>query len=298
LDYWRRYPDGLDNFVASLARQYSWRAIIVEYVWLHRAIDKLPQKIARLLDTHDIQYRRVEEFASRGLEFPLKITRAEEARIFNRFDAIIAIQSEEAQVIREMSPSLPVLVVGIGDFSGEPAMDQPVSNRLLYVGGYNGANIDGLTRFFEHSWPEILRSCPEANVHVCGFIYRAFPGRTFRNVIFHKYVENLEEQYRQADLVVNPVWIGTGLKIKTVEALARGKPLVTTKTGTMGMQGEIEKACALASDDRDLANEIIRLLSDKVARNRLSRAASAYARTYLGNSLVYKDFLDFLDRPR
>ncbi len=68
--------------------------------------DKLKNGIIRLLDTHDIQHKRVEEFASRGMMFPLQITRDEERRIFNQFDAVIAIQAVEAEVIREMCPQL------------------------------------------------------------------------------------------------------------------------------------------------------------------------------------------------
>src|SRR5258705_3822155 len=182
IDYWQRYPKGLSEFVAELQARFAWSAVIVEYIWLHRSIDNLKNGTVRLLDTHDIQYKRVEEFASRGMVFPLEITRDEERRIFDRFDAVIAIQSVEANVIREMCPQVRVLTVGSSGYFPTSAPSYPMNGRLFYVGGYNGANLDGLRRFLDGAWPEVLRQIPSATLHVCGHIYRAFAGQRFDGV--------------------------------------------------------------------------------------------------------------------
>ena len=75
IDYWQRYPKGLDDFVAELSRRFQWKAVIVEYIWLHRAIDKLNGSVLTLLDTHDVQHKRVEEFASRAMTSSTSLSR-------------------------------------------------------------------------------------------------------------------------------------------------------------------------------------------------------------------------------
>src|SRR5262249_30101239 len=65
LNYWQRYDKGHDEVVANFALRHRWKAVIVEYLWLYPAAAKLQSGVARVLDTHDIQHRRVEEFASR-----------------------------------------------------------------------------------------------------------------------------------------------------------------------------------------------------------------------------------------
>jgi glycosyltransferase involved in cell wall biosynthesis len=294
LDYWQRYPTGLDEFLARLYPQCQWRAVLVEYVWLHRAIDKLPAGILRILDTHDIQHRRVEEYASRGLSFPLKITRDQEARIFSRFDAVIAIQSQEAALVREMCPGLQVLTVGTACADLQQLPSNAVPGRVLYVGGYNGANVEGLNRFLRNCWPEIRRACPHAHLNVCGHIYRAFPAGQFPRVNFLGHVIDIRSQYSEAELVVNPVWIGTGLKIKTVEAVASGKPLVTTNKGIEGMPSGIEKACIIAPLDRDFSDGVIRLLTDAEMRLKTANAASVFADGYLTAYHTYNELFEFL----
>lgn len=296
VDYWQRYPTGFDDFLHDLSARHEWKAIIVEFIWLHRAIDKLPGSILRILDTHDIQHKRVADFASRGMSFPLSITRDLEAEIFRRFDAILAIQSHEASIIRQMCPDRPVLTVGTACANAPRPADQAVRGRVLYVGGYNGANVDGLDRFFKHCWPRIVELCPHAHLRVCGFVYRGFHNATFPKVEFLGHVRDLAPHYAEAELVVNPVWIGTGLKIKTVEALSFGAPLVTTPTGTAGMHDDVAKACMIADDEQEFVREVVRLLSDSSARRNLEAAARRFTSDHLSFSDTYNDLIDFLDR--
>ncbi|MGE5217012.1 MAG: glycosyltransferase family 4 protein [Chloroflexota bacterium] len=296
IDYWQRYPNGLSEFVAELQARFRWDAVIVEYIWLHRSIDNLKNGIIRLLDTHDIQYKRVEEFTARGMVFPLKITRDEERRIFERFDAVIAIQSAEANIIRGMCPRLRVLTVGSSGYFPASAPSRPVDGRLLYVGGYNGANIDGLRRFLHGTWPEVLRQIPGASLHVCGHIYRAFGGQRFNSVKFLGHKENLDQEYAEATVVINPAWIGTGLKIKTIEALNRGKPLVTTRKGIEGLPHDAEPSAFIAEDDESFASAVVRLMTDPQARQALSRSALVFANAHLNKRAVYQELFQFLER--
>lgn len=298
LDYWQRYPTGLDDYVARLSTSFRWKAAIVEYIWLQKAVDKINNGTMRLLDTHDLQHRRVEEFASRGMTFPLHISCEEESLIFNKFDAVIAIQAEEAAVIREMCPQLTVLTAGSSGSGQAPALPRPEKGRILYVGGYNGANMDGLRRFLDSVWPEIRARSPDAKLHVCGYIYRAFLGEQFENVKFLGHKESIEDEYAEAAVVINPAWIGTGLKIKTIEALARGKALVTTSKGIEGLPKTVRESALVTDDDKQFAAELSRLLTDHEARQCLSQSAAAFADIHLNKRAVYRELFEFLEQQK
>lgn len=298
IDYWQRYPAGLDDHIAQLSTSFRWKAVIVEYIWLHTAVDKLINGVVRLLDTHDLQHKRVEEFASRGMTFPLQISREEESRIFNKFDAVIAIQATEAAAIKEMCPQLRVLTVGSSGAAKTALSAHLIEGRILYVGGYNGANIDGLRRFLNCVWPEICQQNSHAHLRVCGNIYRAFFGEQFKNVTFLGHQESIEEEYAGAVVVINPVWIGTGLKIKTVEALARGKALITTSKGIDGLPKGVRESALISDDDMTFATELIRLLTDEEARQQLSQCAAIFADKHLNKCAVYREFFEFLDQQK
>jgi glycosyltransferase involved in cell wall biosynthesis len=294
IDYWQRYPVGLSEFVGKLQDHFAWNAVIVEYIWLYRSVDHLKNGTVRLLDTHDLQHKRVEEFASRGLMFPLSITRDEEKRIFERFDAVIAIQAAEAKLIQEMCPKTPVLTVGWSGSAAASTASPPTEGPVLYVGGYNGANLDGLRRFLDVIWPDVLRQIPGVALRVCGHVGRGFTRQSFDNVCFLGHQESLDEEYAKAAVVINPVWIGTGLKIKTIEALSRGKPLVTTPKGVEGLPQEVEESAFVAKDDKSFADALIGLLSNEAWRRALSCSALAFAHRHLNKQAVYKELFQFL----
>lgn len=298
VNYWQRYPNGLSDYVALLSETFVWKAVIIEYIWLHHAIDKLGPRVTRLLDTHDIQHRRVEEFASRGMTFPLPITREKESRIFNRFHAAMAIQAVEAQTIRQMCPQLTVLTVGSCGSPLAAGSRSPIEGRVLYVGGYNGANVDGLRTFLDLIWPQVLACHPTAILHVCGYVYRAFPGTRFKNVEFLGHKESLAMEYAEAAVVINPAWIGTGLKIKTIEALAYGKALLTTTKGIEGLPQSVKQATLIADDQHEFAAALIRLLAQTQLRESLSQSAAAYASANLNKAKTYEDLFRFLNHLR
>jgi succinoglycan biosynthesis protein ExoO len=298
IDYWKRYPAGLDDYVARLSSCFPWKAAIVEYVWLHQAVDKMRADVLRLLDTHDIQHKRVTEFASRGMSFPLRISRGEETRIFEKFDAVIAIQATEAALIREMCPQRRVIIAGSAGTGIGTANDAPEPGRILYVGGYNGANIDGLRRFLIEVWPRVRSKRSQINLRVCGHVYRAFLGECFESVTFAGHKESLESEYAEASVIINPVWIGTGLKIKTVEALARAKPLVTTTKGIEGLPESVLSSAWIADDDAGFADALIRLSDDQSARQALSQSAAEFARVHLNKQAVYRELFDFLEQKK
>ena len=295
-DYWKRYPPGLSTYLSDLSRRKAIGAVIVEFIWLHPAIDELPAGVKRILDTHDLQYKRVEDFAARGLKFPLEIDRAEEARIFRRFDAVLAIQEQEAMIIREMCPGLEVMTIGTACADARRIPDAPRPGRILYVGGYNGANIDGLARFLNNCWPAIVAAAPEARLRVCGYVHRAFANQKFPGVEFLGHVADVETEYAAADIVVNPAWIGTGLKIKTVEALSAGKPLVTTPTGIEGMERKTVSACAVAATEDEFSAAVVRLLSDDALRRATASAAAVFAASHLTPRAVYRELVEFLEK--
>ncbi|MBT3193117.1 MAG: glycosyltransferase family 4 protein [Verrucomicrobia bacterium] len=289
------YKPGFKEFLAKLAVKYEWEAVVVNYQWLHPAIEDLPDSVLALLDTIDLQHKRVEQFESSGLTGVHAITREEEADAMRGFDAIIAIQEAEAAEIRDMCPDKPIITLGSASPPPPERHVEELANRLLYVGGANGANIDGLRRFLDNCWPAIRQTCPEAQLRVCGYIYQAFLGDQREGVTFLGHVDDIELEYAEAALLINPIWVGTGLKIKTVEALARGKALVTTSKGVEGMRGNPDLACAIADSDEAFVSRVLAFLASNDSRTTLGAAAGEYAKQYLSIEAVYEEFLSFLD---
>ena len=214
-------------------------------------------------------------------------TREEEIRILRRFDAVVAIQEEEAKVFREMMPDKKVITAGISFPVREPSK-QPEAGRVLFIGGQNIANVQGITHFIERIWPRVKAAHPAAELDICGSV-GALVESCPRGVTVSGFVESVDEAYDRVSVVINPIWTGSGLKIKTAEALSYSKALVTTECGVEGMAPRPEGACRIAQDDAAVAENILDLLKSAEKRKAQEAAAGEYARKYLTPENVYRE---------
>ncbi len=101
-------------------------------------------------------------------------------------------------------------------------------------------------------------------------------------------VEDLEELYGRAKVVINPALAGTGLKIKTLEALSFQKPLVTWPTGTDGLHPSVRELCLVARDWFEFSESVVAVLND--SRNEWFTIEQVDTlRTHLSDEAAYSD---------
>ncbi len=101
-----------------------------------------------------------------------------------------------------------------------------------------------------------------------------------RNVVEHGFVDDLGAVYRDTDIAINPVRFGAGLKIKTVEALASGLPLVTTAEGARGLGQFAGEAFLVADEPAEFGSHLGALLASVEQRSALADAAWRVAREH------------------
>ncbi len=294
LDYWRRFPEGLAEFVGKLSARRNVDLVIVEYVWLYKTIDFLPETVRTAIDVHDIQYRRVEEFRKIGKAFPLEIDRDREMGIYSRFDAAISIQYSETDELVRALPETRIITAGVATYHPRPfpLNEDPI---VLFLGGYNEANLHGIRRFLAEVWPQATKRNPRARLRIAGHVCRALNiSYPLESVELLGYVESQGDLYDAADVVVNPLWVGTGLKIKTVEAIGYAKPLVTTSVGVAGMLPSPSEACVVRDDPEAMAEALSQLLSDQGERQALAERAEKYAEKNLSVDSVFAELLEWI----
>ncbi len=144
------------------------------------------------------------------------------------------------------------------DIVGDPRL--PESHFVLYVASGNPMNVRGLRDFLQFAWPSIRQHVPDAELHVAGavseFIENELPG-----VLALGPVQDLAEVYGPfARVVINPALAGTGVKIKTVEALSHLRPIVTWPTGVDGLPRDLRGVCDVVQDWSEFGRQVVRRL--------------------------------------
>jgi glycosyltransferase involved in cell wall biosynthesis len=245
-------------------------------------------------------HQRGARFAAAGEAPALAITRDEEAAALARFDAAIAIQPTEAAELRAMLPARMVVTAGMAPPLHAPA-DEPAGDGLvLFIGGASPANIRAARRLLAEIWPRVCqKDCPPATLTLVGDVVSALASDPLPpGVRLAGYAPDLDAVYAAAHVIVNPVDIGGGLKIKNVEALCHAKPLVTTPLGAEGLEDGAGTAFLVADTPAAFAAHVARLLGDASERRELSRCAHAYAAENFGAARVYGELLKLIEGAR
>jgi polysaccharide biosynthesis protein PslH len=217
------------------------------------------------------------------LEFS-KMLRYEQSAM-RRFDHVVAVSEHDKKLMSAWADSKRITVVPTGVdtemFSpGEPR-DQP-KPLVMFVGAMDWEpNVDAVKYFCAEMWPQILAAVPGACFRIVG----RNPDRRVTALVSESVevtgrVPSVVDHLREAVVVVVPLRIGGGTRLKIYEAMAVGKAVVSTTVGAEGLDVNDGKDVLLADSPAGFRNSVITLLKDSDLRRQQERAALALAGSY------------------
>ncbi len=236
-----QYPKGLDDMVNELDAQYHFDVCIVNYWYLTRLFEhiKIPKKA---IATHDaIAYKDLK------IGMPtMCITADTEAKAMQRCPHIFALQEQEADYFQILSPNSKVYdLYGKYEHHAQPVVG---NHKMVFLSGNNEFNQNGIKWFLKEVFPVIRKAIPDAELLVGGSICKVLPSLgKIEGVKALGYIDDPADFYAQADVAINPVYQGTGLKIKTFEAISFDKVTLVHPHSMAGVFRK-DKAPLFASD--------------------------------------------------
>lgn len=284
-------------FVAARAPAKA-DAVLADYAFLTEAIPYAlrPGSPSAVL-MHDLFSSRAAQFSRvGGADSVASLDLRREMRLLSGADAVLAIQSEEAEAVRRHLPGARVILTPLA-VRPVPAPQPGGGRAMLFVGSNTAPNVDGLRWLMEEIWPAIRAAEPDAALRVAGTVAAAF-GAAPTGIAFLGRVPDLDPHYRDAAVVVSPLRVGSGLKIKLVEALGHGKAIVATGATLQGVEEQVGPAVLRADEAADFASAVLRLLRDPALRADRAQAALSAARTHFSAAACYGRAIDFFAPPR
>lgn len=283
-----KYPFGLTSFVRKLQKKHGFDIIIINYLTLSRLfIADLQCK--KVLFAHDCFTFKNQRLKSNKTLFNLKPD--DEAKALRRCDTILSIQDNETTLFRYLYPDGDIKTV-YSIFPTHPAVATTPGKNILFFSGDSQLNVNGITRFVEQAFPLILEKAPDARLIIAGNICNKLKNLNHPNITLQGRIQNADDFYNQGSIVINPVYQGTGLKIKTLEALSYGKAVVVHPHSTEGLFNQGNIPVFVAETPREFADCILMLMQNEC---RTSEACSK-ALDYIDcmNSFIKKQYKDII----
>jgi len=242
--------------------------VFCSYVFQSKLLEFVPSYILKVIDTHDKMGNRYEMLEKNGqaLEF-FSCTPEEEGAYLQRADLIVARREQESLYFNEVTSSKKSIVI--------PHVEAPRFlchdfSKLKNVGIVASANRVNLA-LVKDCLEEIDQRLSSTNggyrfqIHIAGQIKDMAERLPAKDAaLFNRpwvkmlgFVEDIGDFYKDMDLILSPVTMGTGINVKTVQAMAYGMPLLTTECGAKGL--ETNHPCHMHKDLASLVGDLLSL---------------------------------------
>jgi glycosyltransferase involved in cell wall biosynthesis len=224
-----------------------------------------------------------------------------ERHVYSQVDAIVAFTEADRQSLMETAGRTPIHIISPGiaipKHSLNPLGMLPPS--ILFVGNfYHPPNVDAARRLAGSIFPAVQRQLPQLKLFIVGENPPADLKRAAgEHIIVTGRVPSVAPYLDQAALLVAPVYLGGGMRIKVLEALAAGKAVVTTPLAAEGLDVADGIQLCIAKTDAEFVERILHLLRHENERLALaSRARTwacehiAWARSISKYEVLYREF--------
>ena len=267
------YPFLFNKFLKKLQKKEKFDTVIVNYVYLSKSFKKF-KNVNKILFTHDSFTEYNKKTGSKWFS----ITANDEAKALNRADIILSVQEEESTYFKTLT-----LKPVIACFTYFPQFKTIFLNNkiLLFIAGSNAHNINGINKFVLEFFPKIREIIPDIQLIIGGNICDSVKDfEKFDGIKLYGNVNNLFDFYSLGDVVINPVFNGSGLKIKSFEALAYGKVLVSHSHNTIGIYNKVNSPILEFLNPEDCAFQIERIFNKENEIMRLKEESINYMNNF------------------
>ena len=256
--------------------QYDY--IIISYAYWAELIreNKYLKNAKLIIDTHDFltsQFQNQKRF-NLGKYFNKEI------ELLNLFQKVWVISSDENYVFSQFVSSEVITIPHA--LQAKFQLNSAKKYDLVYVASSNEHNVKSVKWFFEEVYPKLNHNL---SICVVGKINDHIP--ELPNVTKMHFVEDLNRVYSESRVAICPMLSGSGLKIKVVEALSFGLPVVCNPRGIDGLINKTNNGCLVTEDATTFSKYIEQLLTDKSFYQQQQTLSENFFVNYLSVESVY-----------
>ena len=244
---------------------------------------------AVVIDSHDINYDLARQVASSKAPFGQRLhahlnwrkLRGEELAAYTSADGVCVCSAADRKRLAIDAPTANAVVIpnaaDVERMQPRPTDPPPDGRSVLFFGLLATVpNVDGVLHFAREVWPWIVAARPDARFVVVGanptasILELAGP-----NVDIVGPVDDLRPYLSSAAAIVVPLRLGSGTRLKILEAWAMARPVVSTTLGAEGLDGISGQHLLIADDPSVFADSVLRVLADRTLADRLGSAGRA-----------------------
>jgi glycosyltransferase involved in cell wall biosynthesis len=287
----------------------AWDLIVLDTFHLSTWLPSLRQTFPErpiILRQHNLEWRILQGHAGYQpdparrmlLRWQARKLKRLELRTIPRFDACVCISDIENRLLRGLLPPQCLVTIPCSVDCSERFRPQEKRYDLCFVGRLDWyPNRQGLLWFLERVYPKLRQSLPAVSFAVIG-MKGDFPTSRYETgqVRFTGVLDDIGPAVASCRLFVNPVFYGGGMRIKTLDAMAIGIPVVSTPKGVEALGVERGSHYIEAKTEAEFTDAITTAIRQPTVTDAVADRARAYVCRRFGSAAVTKGWKSLLDR--
>jgi polysaccharide biosynthesis protein PslH len=226
-----------------------------------------------------------------------------EAGLLNLYDVLVPITYRDLLCFNALGNKKPcnVTTVGIPDSNFKENIVMSPDPDIFFIGSLDWKpNQDGLMWFINNVWKELKTSHASLNFHVAGRNAPRWLIQKFQenNIFFHGEVDDATTFFDIHQIMLVPLFAGSGMRVKIVEAMARSKVIVSTSIGAEGIDVTDGENIMIAETKKDFAKAIEILLDNSEFYKKLAANAFTVAKKQYNNTTIATELLQFYTKEK
>ncbi|MBQ7062520.1 MAG: glycosyltransferase [Bacteroidales bacterium] len=224
--------------------------------------------------------------------------RAYELEQVNLFDGVVCITPDDAALMRQEGCRKPITDIPFGIDLPDEADTEGDALQLYHLGAMDWQpNAEGVRWLLDEVWPQLHAALPQLQLHLAG---RKMPDdlltRQQEGVTVTGEVADAHAFMAGKGVNVVPLHVGSGLRVKIVEAMALGKAVVSTRVGAAGLACRDGEHLLLADTAAEMVRQVRRLAEEPGLRQRLGQNARRLVAERYTTEACTQRFLDFYNK--
>lgn len=230
-----------------------------------------------------------------------------EQLVLNQYDILVPITVRDLDHFRKMGNTRPAHVCNAGVDIDTDSVNRVLQEEqlpsaatsLFFIGSLDWIpNQEGLLWFVSQVFPQIHHRFPAVKFHIAG---RNAPqwlqmNLNFPGIVFHGEVADARVFMGKHQVSIAPCFSGSGMRVKIVESMALGKPVVTTTMGAEGLNAVHNENIIIADDSGDFLHHIERLIEFPELCRSMGNSAKNFAAQNFDNKILAANLAGFYEK--
>ncbi len=279
--------------------------IILESIYLAGYISTIRKySTAKIIvRTHNVEYLIWERLAKNENSFIKRLyfkklakdLKKTELKYLHVVDGLACISRDDKLIFQENGIKTPISTIFVAIEKQEKSIDY-ITDSFYHIGSMNWSpNVEAVNWLVTSIFPAIRKELPNAKLYIAGsFMPKEFVTDATKGIEVVGFVDNVSDFMTTKGIMLAPLKSGSGVRIKILEGMSFGVPIITTKIGAEGINGQNGTDLFIAKNETEFIQAAISLSNSKEKRASLGSNAKQYIENNYQIEPITKKIIEFI----